>query len=273
MLLYGTHGIGKSTWAAKSPAPLFLQTEEGLDDLGVDRTPLLKDLGAVNAWISDLLTTKHQYRTVVIDTLDWLERLIFAAVCQAQSKKSIEEIGYAKGYTFALTHWEYLLNSLGHLRDKGMAVILLSHARIVKVEPPDADTYTRYEPDLDKRVGPMLMEWSDEVFFATYQINTIARDEGFNRDRTRAIGTGERVFYTREMPTYQAKRRIVLPDMLPLDFAAYAQHLSDMRPAIKMPPPPISIPPQTGDIDGLINNGSSKPPLDVPAMAGSDNPL
>lgn len=227
VLLYGTHGIGKSVWASNAPRPIFLNVEDGLADIDCQRTPLVKDFAGVNGWISTLLTQEHDRATLVIDTADWLERIVHADVAQSLNKQSIEEIGYGKGYIFALNRWEFLLRSLEHLRaQRGMAVIMLAHARITKFSPPDADTYDRYEPDLHKSVCPVLQEWADEVLFAAYRVNTIQREERFGQERTRAIGTGERVVYTCESPTHLAKRRANLPDVLPLDFNAYAAALA-----------------------------------------------
>ncbi|MFN9292481.1 MAG: AAA family ATPase, partial [Planctomyces sp.] len=33
VMLYGTHGIGKSSWAAQAPGVLFLNVEDGLNDI------------------------------------------------------------------------------------------------------------------------------------------------------------------------------------------------------------------------------------------------
>ena len=33
ILIYGTEGIGKSTFASESPKPIFLQTEDGLGEI------------------------------------------------------------------------------------------------------------------------------------------------------------------------------------------------------------------------------------------------
>lgn len=249
VMLYGTHGIGKSTWASAAPSPIFLQTEDGLADIGSDRTPLLQALSEVYDWIQYLIKEEHGYATVVIDTLDWLERLIHADVARENNVENIGKIPYFRGYGFAVGKWEYLLKGLDAIRDRRkMGIILLAHADIQKVEPPDADSYNRYSPDIDKRACPMIQEWADEVLFACYKIDTIARDEGFNRERTRAIGTGDRVVYTREAPTHLAKRRAILPDRLPLDFNAYAQALVAGRGNAS----PAS------NIAGIVTNGHSK---------------
>ena len=246
VLLYGTHGIGKSTWAACSPRPIVLATEDGLDDVGADRTPLLTTTTDVGRWLIELGGDEsHGYQTVVIDSLDWLERLIWQATCQEAGKKNIEDFGYNKGYTVAIRRWETLLGMLDGCRARGMNVILLAHAKIERFTPPDSDGYDRWQPDLHKLAAPLVQEWCDEVLFARYQVNTIQREEKFGQQRTRAIGSGERIVFTSEAPTHAAKRRISLPDTLPLEWSAYQAHW-----------PTGNVP--AGNINGIVKDGHSK---------------
>lgn len=246
VLLYGTHGIGKSSWAASSPKPIVLATEDGLDDVGCDRTPLLTKTADVARWLIDLAgPEEHGYQTVVIDSLDWLEKLIWQATCEDDGKKDLESFGFGKGYVKAVNRWEKLLAMLDGCRARGMNVVLLAHAKIERFSPPDADAYDRWQPDLHKLAAPLLQEWADEVFFATYRVNTIQREEKFGQQRTRAIGSGERIVYTSEAPTHAAKRRISLPDTMPLDWSEYQKHW------------PTGVAP-AGDITGIVKDGHSK---------------
>jgi hypothetical protein len=223
VLLYGTHGIGKSTWGARAEKPVFLPTEDGLGMIDCDSFPVLEDFGQVMSALGELYTEEHSFRTVVIDSLDWLERMIFEEVCRKRSVESIEDIGYAKGYTFALTHWRQFLAGLDALRnDRSMAVILIAHCKIDTFQDPEHESYDRYVPRLDKRASAVVQEWCDEVLFATYKVSTKVSDEGFNRKKHRGVGSGERVVYTTERPAHVAKNRLNLPDELPLDFSAYA---------------------------------------------------
>ena len=247
VLLYGTHGIGKSTWAGSSPKPIVLATEDGLDDVGADRTPLLTETSEVGRWLIELGGEEaHGYQTVVIDSLDWLEKLIWQATCRDGGKKSIEDFGYGKGYTMATRRWEQLLLMLDGCRARGMNVILLAHARIERFSPPDADPYDRWMPDLHKAAAPLLQEWADEVLFATYRVSTVTREEGFGQQRTRAVGSGERIVYTAEAPTHAAKRRISLPDTMPLDWSTYQSHW------------PTGNGTPAGDVSGMVKEGHSK---------------
>ena len=233
VMLYGTQGIGKSTWGAQAPKPIFIQTEDGLGQVDCDRFPMPGKYGDVIAVLSELYSEKHPYRTVVVDTLDWLEQLIWAEVCKRKGVENIEDIGYAKGYTFALTHWREVLDGLDALRnDRGMTVVLIAHSKIDRFENPETETYDRYTPRLHKHACAMVCEWSDEVLFATYRVHTKQTDEGFGRKKARGVGTGERIVWTTERPAHVAKNRLDLPDELPLEWAAYAQYLpGNERPA------------------------------------------
>lgn len=227
VLLYGTQGIGKSTFAASAPKPIFVQTEDGLGEIDCDKFPLATRFDQAMSALEALYTDEHTYRTVVLDSLDWLERLIWEEVCREKEVGSIEDIGYAKGYVFSLTHWKAFLDGLSALRkDKDMSVILIAHARIERFDNPETDAYDRYTPRLHKLAAAVVQEWCDEVLFATYKVYTKQTKEGFDRTRTQGIGTGERIIRTVERPAHVAKNRLNLPEELPLDWNAYAQFIT-----------------------------------------------
>ncbi len=225
-LLYGVQGVGKSLFASRSPKPVFLQTEDGLGEIDCEKFPLTTSYEQAIAALSELYSEKHPYQTIVVDSLDWLERLIWAEVCRKRNVESIEDIGYGKGYILALTQWREFLTGLEALRnERGMMTILVAHSRIERFENPETETYDRYVPRLHKLAAAVVQEWCDEVLFATYRVHTKKTDEGFNRKRTQAIGSGERILRTTERPSHLAKNRLNLPEELPLEWAAYAEFL------------------------------------------------
>ena len=230
LTIYGNHGLGKTTMAARAPGVIFIPTEDGLGQLDVPRFPLAEDYPQVIQALSELYSEEHNYRTVVIDSLDWLERLIWADVCRQRGVQSMEDIGYGRAYVFALTQWREVLTGLNALRnERGMMVILIAHCQIEKFQSPLADTYDRYVPRLHKHASAIIQEWCDDVLFCTYKVRTKQVDEGFDRSRTRAIGELERVIYTTEGPAHMAKNRLDLPEELPLDWNAYAHYLPQTR--------------------------------------------
>jgi hypothetical protein len=223
LLLYGTHGVGKSSFGASSDRPVFVQTEDGLGEIDCDKFPLALSYQDVIKALGALYTEQHHYRTVVVDSLDWLERLIWAEVCQQRTVENIEDIGYGKGYVFALTFWREFLTGLDAIRnDRNMAVVLIAHSKIERFEDPAVDSYDRYTPRLHKLASQLVQEWCDEIFFATYKVYTKQAEDNFGHKKVKGIGTGERVLYTTERPSHVAKNRLGLPDELPLDWRAYA---------------------------------------------------
>ncbi len=233
VLVYGTEGIGKSTFAAGAPRPVFVPTEDGLDQIGCDRFPLATSLDDVLAALAELQQQPHDYETVVVDSLDWLERLVFDRVCKESGVATIEkaEGGYGKGYLAALTHWRDVVARLNGLRhQRNMVVLLLAHARIERFEDPESSPYDRYSPRLNKHAAAYLSEWADAVLFATRKVRTESTDSGFGRKRTvaNAVGKdgGERVLRCVGGPACVAKNRFGLTGELPLSWAAFVGALS-----------------------------------------------
>jgi len=233
LLIYGTEGIGKSTTASQAPKPIFVPTEDGLDQIDCSSFPLAGTFAEVDAALQSLIHDEHDFETVIIDSCDWLERLIWDVLCEQYGVSSIEKVdgGYARGYTHALTQWRKVLNDLNTLRNRrGMAVILLAHAKVEKFEDPEHTAYDRYSPRLHKHATALITEWADAVLFATRKIITKTEDTGFNRERTIASGLGrdggERVLRTVGSPACVAKNRFNLPAELPLSWPAVMQYLA-----------------------------------------------
>lgn len=40
VLLYGTHGVGKSSFGARAERPIFIPTEDGLNEIDCEKFPL-----------------------------------------------------------------------------------------------------------------------------------------------------------------------------------------------------------------------------------------
>ncbi len=261
IMLYGPHGIGKGTWASKAPRPIFLDIEGGLEDTDCERTDRLGSFAQVNEALTWLISGDHDYKTCVVDTVDWLEQLIHKQIVKDEGKssvKSIADIGYGKGYARAIPAWSWIISQLEQLRSqRKMAVILLSHAKVERYEAPDSESYDRYSPDLHKSSCGMLQEWCDEVLFATSRVFIKQQDEGFKRTRAMAVGGKERYIRTCESASSLAKNRLNLPEELPLEWSAYMNAVIAHYAKHSKTEPVKSV-----DIAGIVVNGSSKSQVD-----------
>ncbi len=237
ILCYGVEGIGKSTFGSQAPKPIFIQCEDGLDEITTDRFPLATSYDDVVAALTELRTEPHDYETVVIDSADWLERLVWDKLCAQHGVSSIEKVdgGYARGYTHALTFWREIIDQLNVLRNtRGMVVLLIAHSKVERFEDPESSPYDRYSPRLHKHAAALISEWCDAVLFATRKMRAQSEDAGFGRKRTiaHAIGTGggERILRCVGGPSCVAKNRYGITEELPLSWAAFIQALTANQP-------------------------------------------
>ena len=225
IMTYGTEGIGKSTLASRAPQPIFVQTEDGLNEIDCAKFPLSRTFDDVLAALAELASEDHPYETVVIDSLDWLERLIWDAVCKRESVPTIEKVGggYGKGYILALDYWRRLIDRLIALHTgRQMVVLLIAHAKVERFEDPEAPAYDRYSPRLHKHAAALITEWCDAVLFATRRFTTRSEDAGFGRQRAIAApigaGGGERMLRTVGGPSCVAKNRYGFAPEIPLSW-------------------------------------------------------
>jgi hypothetical protein len=224
LLIHGTEGIGKSTFAAQAPDPIFIQTEDGLGQIDVSRFPIAESFDSVTEHLNDLLNEKHSYKTVVIDSVDWLEKLAVHKVLDGfKGKASLAEIDYGKGYAMLIPLFETIIDRLNLLRrERKMNVILIAHTKMEKVEDPSGTSYDQYAPRLDKRINGIVKEWSDIIGFATHSIVKEEKKEGFDK-RTIAKSIknkdgNDRVLFLESNPAIIAKSRYTaLPATMPLD--------------------------------------------------------
>lgn len=215
-VIYGTEGIGKSTFAAAFPDSLFVDCEGGTDQLDVARVIPLN-------W-GELVHTVREIayadvcRTVVIDTADAAEAMCIACVCEEYKQKTIEGFGYGKGYTVLANKWAELMQGLDMCIERGKNVVVVAHAKRVKVEEPDqSGAYDHFELKLTKQVAPLCKEWADMLLFMNYSI-AVAKDENKS---VKAKG-GRRVIYTQHNPCWDAKNRFGLADRLDPDISQFA---------------------------------------------------
>lgn len=222
-LLYGVEGVGKTTFGASAPAPIFIAAEDGAGLLNIERFPPPESWRQVREAVAALTNEPHEYGSLVVDTLDWLEPLLWHHICDRDGKKDIEDYGYGKGYVAALDEWRVLINDLERLRAvKRMRVVLLAHSWIRPFKNPEGDDFDRYEMKIHLKAAGLLKEWSDVVLFANYE--TFAHKDEKTK-RVRGVATGARLCYTTRTAAYDAKNRFSLPESFALDWTEYAEAL------------------------------------------------
>ena len=235
-LVIGMPKIGKTTFAAGAPDPVFIPVkgEEGADDLAVARFPTCHTFAEVMDALRSLREQKHAFSTVVIDSVSTLEPLIWEAVCRAEGVDSIEKVGggFGKGYIEAVVRWRELMDLLDALRAQDMASILIGHVTVRTFADPTSENYDQYQLDLNRHAAAALMRWSDCILFANSRALIRKEEAGFNKTTRKAVLREERCLFTQKRPAHPGGGRGVygrLPYELPLSWAAFEEAITQAK--------------------------------------------
>ena len=231
IVLAGVEKIGKSTFAAGAPNPVFVPVkgEEGIDALDVARTPVVETYGELVEVIQALAEQEHKYKTLVIDSVSTLEPIIWDHLCSAEGVSGIEKVGggYGKGYIEAVGKWREIMAGLDYLRDeRGMGCILIGHVAVKTFTDPLGESYDTYELDIHKKASGALMRWSDCILFANSKA-IVKKDE--KTEKRRAIQKSERSLFTQRRPGHMGGGRGVyghLPYEMDLSWDAFVSAIN-----------------------------------------------
>ncbi len=221
IVLYGPEGVGKTSLCAFAPSPVFLQIrgETGLQTLmdagQLPDTAHVPD--TIETWkgvldVVDWLTTsKHDHKTLVIDTMDGVEQLCFDYVRKGQFEDSSAKfLNYGKGPKAALVPWRSFLQKLDKLRAaKTMGIFCIAHTAVISAPNPDADDFLRHAAALnEKTTWAATKRWADAILFYTFDV-AVSDGKGKGGER--------RIIHTKHTATHDAKNRYGLPAEIAAD--------------------------------------------------------
>jgi len=257
VVLYGVESVGKSTFAAKFPRPLFLDVENGSNSINVLRWELeTKPDRKIELWNelkAAIIATKDEpQKTIVIDSADRVENIIREAICEQYKKTSIEDFGYGKGEVIVAEWLSRLLSSLDELIYCGKNVVIIAHSHVKPTQPPDMmASYDRYELRMSKKCSPLVKEWADELWFLRFKTKVVSTDSG----KGKGIGGKERILLTTHSAAYDAKTRSGLAEELPLEWASVAHLFETTAQAVVAPTatPPESWAGRLAEHEGAVN--------------------
>lgn len=224
--VYGPEKVGKTSFCAGAPAPLFLSFDNGGTRLDIARVTReeLQSWQDLTEWLRVLAEDAHEYKTVVFDPINWAEPLCHREVIRLDNPKhnarTIEEVGggYGKGYAAAVDVWRTLMPMLERLSARGMNVILTAHTKVKTFKDPTQPEYQRYSPAMHEQAAGLFMQWCDDILFANHVVSVVTDEK---TKRTRAVSDGQRVLYTQRDAAYDAGNRHNLPQEIPLAWDAY----------------------------------------------------
>ena len=274
--IYGTEGVGKTTFASQFPGAVFIDTEGSTRHMDVARFDAPESLKDVLEQLDYVVGHPDEIGTVVIDTVDWLEKFIFRAVCEEKSLKNIEDMGYGKGYVFAKQKLQGLLELLDLITKRGIHVVLVCHSMIRKFELPDEmGSYDRYMLKLnEKNIAPLIKEWVDMLLFVNYRTDIVTDADGKTK---KGKGGQKRIMYANHSACWDAKNRFGLPDEMPFDYSQIAHLFGDAKPveAVEIPekkPETVSAKAIVEAVNNVPKPKKKESPAPRPESMQSDDP-
>lgn len=181
---YGPPKVGKTTFAAGFPGAFILQIEDGAEELDVARTPLLKTYDDVVDVMKYLIFEEHDHKTIVIDSVDWLEHRINEHICQEGGVDTISKYdgGYGAGFTRAAEMFNDVLRGLDRLaKERGCHVVLIAHAVLKARKDPLNESFDEWVPSVGKKINALCEEWSKLIGFAEYKTSVVKGKDGVRR--------------------------------------------------------------------------------------------
>lgn len=230
IVLYGPSGIGKSTFAAQAPNPLVIDVEGGMNLINVAKHKV-KSFEEMMETLVALSTQDHNFQYVVVDSIDWLERIMIRYLCSTNNAKTINDpnckaFSFGRGEKLLMTLWERFINALNSLHaTKNMGIILIAHNQITKFNDPMTESYDKHSLKLEKRSGEFVKEWAECILFADLKVKIEEEEVGFKNTVNRGKEVG-RVLYTEKRPAFEAKNRYGLLPEIDFSWKSFIKHVN-----------------------------------------------
>jgi hypothetical protein len=229
VVLYGPPKIGKSTFGSEAPDAVFVTTEDGIDNVTVDRFPRAESWAALIDNLEQVAKGEHSYKTLVLDTLNGAAELAAQHTCITKFSGDWGPKGFAafgQGQAATSEEMRRVIPIFDACRARGMVVLLLAHTGVQSVRNPIEGDFTKYTPDVDRRVWARFAAWADIIMRADYEYFVKKSDNPLAKGK--AVGTSTRVLRCSGSAAEDVGTRVgfELPsETLPLSWQAFADAL------------------------------------------------
>lgn len=208
VFIYSNEGLGKSTLAASAPKPIFIDIEDGLSEIDTSSFGICSTFDMVMEQLRYLYKTKTEFETIVIDSIDACERLMYKKVCQEHNIQSISDIPYGGGFSKAAEKLNSLVAAFDAIRkNQNMRIIILGHSQIKTVQNLLGNDYDSYMPNIRDKHCDLLKAWCDIVGYLHTKTYTDISKGSFGKDIIKQFGGNERIFSCTTNVCFASKNR------------------------------------------------------------------
>jgi len=170
-IIYASTGVGKTIFGLNSYKRFVLNCENGTVYTKKGVTDYLRTWDEMFPWLEAMAYEEHNYKTFVVDTIDWLLRRIEEHVSSTGGKANGLDAtlnkshgGYGNGKQVLMNYiYQKVLPLLDAMVDRGIAVILLAHASRQNIINIDGVTIEKSTPDIHPVLQQTFVEWADFV--------------------------------------------------------------------------------------------------------------
>lgn len=171
-MVYSLPGMGKTTLASQMKNSIIIDLEGGANYIKTARTEQITNIEDFKSVMVELWKTpKREFDYVVIDTVDWLVRLMVEDVAGIDSRHLSETLnrsngGYGNGKQVLENHVRtWLLPMLVAMNHKGYGICLLAHADKKDMMDSDGTTLEQITPKIDPVTLNAFVEWCDAIYY------------------------------------------------------------------------------------------------------------
>lgn len=233
--ILGDAGLGKTSLAATFPKPVFIRAEDGLSSIPEnqrpDAFPRLHSVTDLWAQLASLVQEDHGYQTAIIDSVTALEVMFVDHVIDSDPKnpKGIQQAhgGYGAGRDMVSSMHRRVRKAAEMLVERGINVVFVAHADTVRIEPPDADPYTKFSMRLHEKSMQPYVDNVDLVGFL--RLETFVTGDG---ERKKAISDGTRQLVCHAVASNVSKNRFGITE--PLEVKLRENPLAAYIPQLQM---------------------------------------
>jgi len=204
MTIFGDGGLGKTSFGATFPDPIFIRAEDGLEaipeDSRPDAFPVIIEAQDIYDQLQELAKENGAgYKTVVIDTITQLDIIFKQAVVEKHNKtnpKKVDSInhalgGFGAGFEAVATMHARVRDLCGKLNNSGLCVVFLAHMDVKNIDLPDSEKFGRYVLSMSEKSAHHYTNNLDLVGFL--KLKTYVNEEN---KKARSFGERELICHS-----------------------------------------------------------------------------